>query len=124
MWTHPLDLGAALCLLSEQTLPACRDRYARGRPARWFAGIPLIGICLIRSVVLLPAVQQRESVYTLFRFFSHIVEKEVATHSSVVAWRILWTEEPGGLQSMGSQRVGQDEVTFPVTFPIQAVTKY
>ena len=74
--------------------------------------------------MLLPAVQQRESVYTLFRFFSHIVEKEVATHSSVVAWRILWTEEPGGLQSMGSQRVGQDEVTFPVTFPIQAVTKY
>ena len=34
------------------------------------------------------------------------LEKEMATHSSVLAWRILWTEEPGGLQSMGSQRVG------------------
>ena len=33
------------------------------------------------------------------------LEKEVATHSSVLAWRIPWTEEPGGLQSMGSQRV-------------------
>ena len=34
------------------------------------------------------------------------VENEMATHSDVLAWRIPWTEEPGGLQSMGSQRVG------------------
>ena len=34
------------------------------------------------------------------------LEKEMATHSSILAWRIPWTEEPGGLQSMGSQRVG------------------
>jgi len=33
------------------------------------------------------------------------LEEEMATHSSTLAWRILWTEEPGGLQSMGSQRV-------------------
>ena len=33
------------------------------------------------------------------------LEKEMATHSSIPAWRILWTEEPSGLQSMGSQRV-------------------
>ena len=32
--------------------------------------------------------------------------KEMATHSSILAWRIPWTEEPEGLQSMGSQRVG------------------
>ena len=32
------------------------------------------------------------------------LEKEMATHSSILAWRIPWTEEPGGLQSMGSQR--------------------
>jgi len=38
----------------------------------------------------------------------HIVEKEMATHSSTVAWRIPWMEEPGGLQSMGLQRVGHD----------------
>ena len=36
------------------------------------------------------------------------LEKEMATHSSILAWRIPWTEEPGGLQSMGSQRVGHD----------------
>ena len=37
-----------------------------------------------------------------------LLEKEMATHSSILAWRIPWTEEPGGLQSMGSQRVGRD----------------
>ena len=36
------------------------------------------------------------------------LEKEMATQSSILAWRIPWTEEPGGLQSMGSQRVGHD----------------
>ena len=36
------------------------------------------------------------------------LEKRMATHSSILAWRIPWTEEPGGLQSMGSQRVGHD----------------
>ena len=36
------------------------------------------------------------------------LEKEIATHSSVLAWTILWTEEPGGLQSLGLQRVGHD----------------
>ena len=35
-------------------------------------------------------------------------EKGMATHSSVLVWRIPWTEEPGGLQSVGSQRVGHD----------------
>ena len=40
------------------------------------------------------------------------LEKEMATHSSILAWRIPWTEEPGGLQSMGSQRVGHDQVTL------------
>ena len=33
------------------------------------------------------------------------LEKEMATHTSILAWRIPWTEDPGGLQSMGSQRV-------------------
>ena len=39
------------------------------------------------------------------------LEKEMATHSSVLAWRIPWTEEPGRLQSTGLQRVGHDCVT-------------
>ena len=39
----------------------------------------------------------------------HALEKKMATHSNILAWRIPWTEEPGGLQSMGSQRVGPTE---------------
>ena len=38
-------------------------------------------------------------------------EKEMATHSSILAWEITWTEEPGKLQSMGLQRVGHNLVT-------------
>ena len=36
------------------------------------------------------------------------LEEEIATHSSILVWKIQWTEDPGGLQSMGSQRVGHD----------------
>ena len=39
------------------------------------------------------------------------LEKGMAIHSSIIAWRILWTEEPGELQSMGSQRVSHNLVT-------------
>ena len=51
--------------------------------------------------------QTRLSGFT-FTFHFHILEKEMATHSSVLAWRIPWTEEPGRLHSMGSHRVGHD----------------
>ena len=42
------------------------------------------------------------------------LEKEMATHSSILAWKIPWTEGPGGLQSMGSQRVGHDWARKPM----------
>ena len=46
-----------------------------------------------------------------------LLEKEMATHSSILAWKIPWTEEPGGLQSMGSQRVGHDwETSLSLSF--------
>ena len=53
----------------------------------------------------LPAMQE-----TLDRLlgWEHLLEKDMATHSRILTWRILWTEEPGGPQSMGSQRVGHD----------------
>ena len=47
------------------------------------------------------------------------LKEEMATHSSILAWRIPWTEEPGRLQSMGSQRVGHDWTINVFTF-----TKY
>ena len=53
----------------------------------------------------LPAVQETQ-VQSLG--WEDPLEKEMATHSSILAWKISWTEEPGGLQSMGSQRVGHD----------------
>ena len=43
-----------------------------------------------------------------FTFRYHALEKEMATHSSVLAWRVLGTAEPGGLLSLGSHRVGYD----------------
>ena len=43
-----------------------------------------------------------------FTFYFHALEKEMATHSSVLVWRIQGTGEPGGLTSMGSHRVGHD----------------
>ena len=46
------------------------------------------------------------------------LEKSMATHSSILAWRIPWTEEPGGLQSKGSQRVRHDRVTNTFTFKL------
>ena len=51
--------------------------------------------------------QARLSDFT-FTFHFHALEKEMATHSSILAWRIPGTEEPGGLPSMGSHRVGHD----------------
>ena len=53
----------------------------------------------------LPAVQETQ-VQSLGQ--EDLLEKGMATHSSILAWRIPWTEEPGGLQSMGFQRVGHD----------------
>ena len=40
------------------------------------------------------------------------LEEGMATHSSIILWRTLWTEKPGGLQSIGSQRVGQDRINL------------
>ena len=42
------------------------------------------------------------------KLWFHTLEKEMATHSNILAWRIPWTEEPGRVQSMGSQRVRHD----------------
>ena len=50
-------------------------------------------------------------------------EKATATHSSTLAWKIPWMEEPGGLQSMGSLRVGHDYPTSLSTFHFHALEK-
>ena len=53
----------------------------------------------------LPAVQK---TWVLFLGGEDPLQKEMATHSNILTWRIPWTEESGGLQSMGSQRVRHD----------------
>ena len=63
---------------------------------------------LIQMAKCLPTVQETQ-VWSLDR--DDPLEKEVATHSSTLAWKIPWTEEPGRLQSMGSQRVGHNWAT-------------
>ena len=60
---------------------------------------------MAQRVKRLPAIQETQ-VQSLGREDS--LEKEMATHSSILAWRIPWIEEPGRLQSMGSQRVRHD----------------
>ena len=49
------------------------------------------------------------------------LEKETATHSSILPWKIPWTEEPGRLQSMGSQRVGYDQTNLLQTLALEKV---
>ena len=57
------------------------------------------------AVKNLPAVQE---MWVRLLVWEDPLEKETVTHSSILAWKIPWSEEPGGLQSLGSQRVGQD----------------
>ena len=60
---------------------------------------------MAQTVKNLPAIQEAW-VQSLGQ--ENPLEKEMATHSSILAWKIPWMEELGGLQSMGSQRVGHD----------------
>ena len=52
----------------------------------------------------LPATQQTREMWVQSLGWEDPLEEEMATHSSILVWEILWTEEPGGLQSMGSQK--------------------
>ena len=58
---------------------------------------------MAETVKNLPIMQE---TWVLFLIRKDFLEKGTATHSSILAWRIPWTEEPGGLQSLGPQRVG------------------
>ena len=66
----------------------------------------LIPTSLVAQMVKHPPAMQVTQVSSLG--WEDLLEKETVTHSSILAWEIPWTEEPGGLQSMGLQRVGHD----------------
>ena len=65
-----------------------------------------IGTSLVVQMVKYPPTIRETRVQSLG--WEDLLEKEMETHSSILAWKIPWTEEPGRLQSMGSQRVGHD----------------
>ena len=65
----------------------------------------------------------RKKSDTTERLHFHTLEKEMATHSSTLVWKIAWMEEPGGLQSMGSLRVGHDWATSLSLFHFLALEK-
>ena len=67
---------------------------------------PLLVTSLVAQMVKRLSTMQETPVRSLR--WEDPLEKEMAIHSSTIAWKIPWTEEPGGLQSMGSQRVGHD----------------
>ena len=99
---HPTHLG------HHRTLSWAPCSYSR---------FPL-AICFIHGSVYASPVAQRlkrlpamQEIWVRSLGWEDLLEKEMATHSSILAWRIPWTEEPGGLQSTGSQRVGHDWVT-------------
>ena len=64
-----------------------------------------MSIPVARTIKHLPAMRETR-IQSLGQ--KDLLEKEMATHSSILAWKIPWMEEPGRLQSMGSQRVGHD----------------
>ena len=63
---------------------------------------------MAHQVKNLPVMQEIQKMQFRFLGQEDLLEEEMATHSSILAWRIPLTEEPGGLQSMGLQRVGHD----------------
>ena len=63
-----------------------------------------LGISLVAQMVKnLPVMQKAQETQAQSLGWEDSLEKEMATHSSILAWKIPWTEEPGGLQSTGSQ---------------------
>ena len=61
----------------------------------------------------MPTMQATQEMLVPFLGLEDPLEKGMTTHSSILAWRIPWIKEPGGLQSKGSQRVGHDCATAP-----------
>ena len=89
-----------------QPTPVFLPGESQGRGAWWAA---IYGVTQSRT--WLKRLSSSSSICIYLCMYLCILEKEMATHSSILAWRIPWTEEPGRLQSMGSLRVGHDWAT-------------
>ena len=108
-----LKLQSFGCLMQranslEKTLLLGKIREGNGTPLQYSClENPMDGGACKAAVHRVAEGQTRLNDLT-FTFHFHALEKEMATHSSVLAWRIPGTGEPGGLPSMGSHRVGHD----------------
>ena len=74
-------------------------------------GLPSVGLHRVEyncDLAVPAAMQEMQEMLVRFLGWENPLEKEMATHSSTLAWKIPWMEEPGRLQSMGSRRVGPD----------------
>ena len=81
-------------------------RLVLGKGLQRLKSIPLLQASLVAQMVKsLPGMQE---TWVQSLGWEDPLEKGMATHSSMFAWRILWTEEPGGLQSIGVQRAGHN----------------
>ena len=108
VYTHSLSVSLSLSLKFFPSFSLNKQRHGRTRI------ITIIYLLLERIQFLLAQMVKNLPVMQQTRVQSpgqeDPLEKEMATHSSILAWRIPWTEEPGGLQFMGSQRVKHDWV--------------
>ena len=107
-WGGELFLVWEVSLGAEKSLPRGWDGEGNGTPLQYCClENPMDGGAWWAAVYGVAQSQTRLSDFT-FTFHFHALEKEMATHSSVRAWRIPGTGEPGGLPSMGLHRVGHD----------------
>ena len=77
----------------------------------WVVWVPDINVCGFPGSSEVKNLHEMQETQVRSLGWEDPLEKEMAAHSSILAWEIPWTEEPGGLQSMESQRVGQDLAT-------------
>ena len=129
LWAHPKTGSSTICayfllVLSEV---GCHSAwypaflYGPYLILLWLWLCLKIGASLVaQRVKHLPAMRETR-VRSLGR--EDPVEKEMATHSSTLAWKIPWTEKPGRLQSMGLQRVGHDWVTSHTHTPLKMISE-
>ena len=111
----PRDGGAWWAAIYGVAQSRTRLKRLSSSSSKWRLGTSLVA----QTVKNLPAMQETQ-FQSLGR--EDPLEKGMATHSSILALRIPWTEEPGRLQSMWSQRVGHDWVTFTFTFTSRLIS--
>ena len=87
----------------------CYTEWRRSEREKQILNINAYGTSLVAQMVKHLSTMRETWVQSLG--WEDLLEKEMAIHSSTIAWKIPWTEEPGRLQPMGSQRVGHDWVT-------------